>query len=45
MPVSSGNKEKNYTENSKLNFIDSDIDSIGIKEILFDFKGKKVLID
>jgi hypothetical protein len=29
----------------KLNFIDSDIDSIGIKEISFDFKGKKVLID
>lgn len=22
MPVSSGNKEKNYTESSKLNFID-----------------------
>jgi hypothetical protein len=31
--------------NAKLNFIDSDIDSIGIKEISFDFEGKKVLIN
>jgi hypothetical protein len=29
----------------KFEVIDSDIDGIGIKEISFDFKGKKVLID
>jgi hypothetical protein len=37
--------EDTLLQSAKLNFIDSDIDEIGIKEILFDFKGKKVLID
>jgi hypothetical protein len=37
--------DDNLLHNAKLNFIDSDIDSIGIKEISFDFEGKKVLIN
>jgi hypothetical protein len=37
--------DDNLLHNTKLNFIDSDIDSIGIKEISFDFEGKKVLIN
>ena len=37
--------EDTVLQNTKLNFIESEVDSTGIKEISFDFKGKKVLID
>jgi len=32
-------------KNTKFNFIKSEFESLGIKEISFDFKGKKVVID